>query len=86
MPVVMVPFERIGIDIVGPLTPSTHRHKYILMVIDYTSHYPQAMPLQNMRADTVAQELAGLFTWVGFPKQVVTEQRMAFMSETLKSM
>lgn len=34
----------------------------------------------------MAWELAGLFTRLGFPKQVVTNQRAVFMSETLRAL
>lgn len=44
------------------------------------------MSLRNVRADTVAWELAILFTQLGLPKQVVSDQGTAFMSETLKAM
>lgn len=36
--------------------------------------------------ETVAQELAVLFSQVGFPKQVVTDQGANFMSEALQHM
>lgn len=71
MPVVTVPFEWIGIDIVGPLTPLGSHHKYIFAVVDYATPYPEVVPLHNIRADTVIKELALPFSQVGFPKQVV---------------
>lgn len=81
MPVAIVPFEWIGIDIVGSC------HKYMLVVVDYyVTHYLEAVPVRNIRADTVAKKLALLFSWVGFPKQVVTDQGPPFMSKTLKAM
>lgn len=84
--VVKVLFDRIGFEIVRPLTPLASCHKYILVVVDYTTRYPEAAPLWNIRTDTVARELAQLSTQVVFPKQVVTDQGATFMSETLKAM
>lgn len=83
MLIVTGPFERIGVDIRDPLTPSTQCHKYILEVVDYAIRNPEAMPLRNMRANTVARALAGRCTPVSFNKQVITDQGAAFMSETL---
>lgn len=44
LPILTDPFERVGIDIVCPLYPLSC-HKYILMVVDYATHYPEALPL-----------------------------------------
>ena len=42
--VVSEPFERIAIDIIGPLHQSSHGNKYVLAIVDYVSrcarHYP----------------------------------------------
>lgn len=79
MPIVTVPFERIGVDLVGPLTPSSGRHQSILVVIDYATHYHEAMPLRSATAEAIAQELSVLFTLFGFPKEIVTDQGTIFM-------
>lgn len=79
-------FERIIVDLVGPLTPSSGRHRFILMVVDYATRYPEAMPLWNAKASMAAQELAILFTQVSFPCQIMTDWGMAFMGKTLKAL
>lgn len=85
MSIVSVPFERIGIDIVGPLLQSSGWHKFLLVVIDYATRYPEAIPIRNMKTGTIAQELSHLFTRVGIPKQVVTDQGTSFMSKVLQA-
>lgn len=62
LPIVTILFQRVGIDIVSP---STSCHKYILVVSDYATHYPEAVPSCNICAEMVACELAVLFTPVG---------------------
>lgn len=79
MPIVSIHFERIGIDLVGPSMVSSGRHCFILVVKDYATHYLEAMPLCMASAAAVAQELATLFTRVGFPKQIVTNKETAFI-------
>lgn len=86
MPIVVVPFECIGVALVEPLTPSSGRHHCILVVMDYTTRYPEAMPLRAATAKAVAQEVAVLFTRVGFPKQIITDKGMVFMGKTLKAL
>lgn len=68
MPIITVLFERIGIDIVGPLVQSSSWHKFLLVITDYATRYPEAILLRNMRIDTIGQELAQVFTWVDIPK------------------
>lgn len=81
--IVTVPFKQIGVEIVGPLTPTAGQHKYIL-VIDYAIQYPAAISLHTVCTDTIAKELASLFTQMGMSKQIVTNQESAFMSETCR--
>lgn len=40
MPLVSIPFERVGIDIAGPLTQSASHHKYLLVLIGYATRIP----------------------------------------------
>lgn len=44
-------------DLVGPLPKSARGHKYILVVVDYATRYPEAIPLQNMASKNIAKEL-----------------------------
>jgi len=43
------PFERIAIDITGPLPTSRNGHSYILGIIDYFSKFTMLIPLQKNR-------------------------------------
>eukprot|EP00063_Salmo_salar_P014535 XP_013989370.1 PREDICTED: uncharacterized protein LOC106566074 [Salmo salar] len=37
-----VPFERMAMDLVGPLVKTARGHQYILFIVDYTTRYPEA--------------------------------------------
>lgn len=52
--------------------------------MDYATRYPEAIPLRNMKAETITCELAQVFTQVVIPKQVITNQGTSFMSEVLQ--
>ena len=71
LPVIQTPFKRIGIDIVGPFPRSLKRNKYLLTICDYATRYPEAIPLPNIRADTVSNALIQVFTRVarGCPRK-----------------
>ncbi|KAJ8885134.1 hypothetical protein PR048_011330 [Dryococelus australis] len=47
------PFQRIGIDIVGPLQKTTSGKKYILTIIDHFSRYLDIHPNQDENAESV---------------------------------
>ena len=51
------PFERIAIDIVGPLPHSHKGYQYVLVICDYTTRYPEAITLHCTDAHQVAEEL-----------------------------
>ena len=55
------PFQRIAMDIVGPLIRSKSGNKYILVICDYSTRYPEAVPLKNIEAETIAEELRKFF-------------------------
>lgn len=50
----------------------------------HATRYPKANPLRNIRSKTVARELAQVFTRTGFPRQIVSEQEVSFMSDLLQ--
>ena len=42
-------------DIVGPLNMTKKRNRYILVLIDHATSYPEAIALQDIRSETVAK-------------------------------
>lgn len=64
---------------------SASKHKYILVVVDYATRYLEAMPLRNIWMEAVARKLALIFSQVGFPKQVLTDQSTSFRGDTMKA-
>ena len=83
-PLVDHPFDRIAMDIVGPLIKSAGGHQYILVIIDYATQYPEAIPLRSTTAKVLAKELFRVFSRVGFPREVLTDQGPNFMSSMFK--
>lgn len=71
MPIIEVPFERIGIDLVGPLLKTKSDFEYVLVVVDYATCYPKVVPLRNTLAKSIAQSLVQICCGVGLPKEVL---------------
>ena len=84
LPVMEVPFQRIGMDVVGPLPRSRTRNRFVLVVVDYATRYPEAILLRMVDAEHVADALVGFFSSVGILVEILTDQGSNFMSKLLK--
>lgn len=78
LPVVGVPFERITMGLVGPLLKSNAGFQYILILMDYTTCFPEAMPLENTTTHTIAAELVKVFACMGLPCEILMDQGTNF--------
>ena len=83
LPVIAEPFTRVAMDIVGPIPKSKSGYKYILVVCDYATRYPVAVPLRSIDEKHVAEELIKLLARVGIPQEILTDQGSNFMSQLL---
>ena len=70
-------------DIVGPLPRSRSGHCYILVICDYATHYPEAIPLRSIDAEHIVEELIKVFALVGIPNEILTDQGSNFTSKLL---
>ena len=86
LPIVSTPFEKIAMDIVGALPRSRSGHRYILVIYDYSTRYPEAIPLRSIDAEHIAKELIKVFAQVGIPEEVLTDQGSNFTSKLLSEL
>ena len=85
VPLMEEPFQRVAIDLVGPIKPTSERgHRYILVLVDYATRYPEAVPMRNIDAESVAEELMVMYSRLGFPKETLTDQGSNFVSGVMK--
>ena len=78
------PGETFQIDLVGPVKSPVHR--YVLTAIDVFTKYLFAVPLTNIRADTIARELMSIFFFFHhsyLPKTIIFDLGTSFVSELL---
>ena len=61
--------ERIAMDIVGPLPKSRSGKRFILVVCDYATRYPEAVPLRSIDAEHIAEELVQISHAWGYRKR-----------------
>ena len=69
VPHITEPFQRIAIDIVGPLNRTKRGNRYILTVIDYGTKFPEAIPLNYIDSEA----LVGIYARVGVPKEIISD-------------
>lgn len=78
------PFDKVAIDIVGPIhPPSSLGHKFILTVVDWATRFPEAIPLRNIDSISVAEALVTIFSRVGIPREILSDQGRQFVSDLM---
>ncbi|GBN21576.1 hypothetical protein AVEN_112376-1 [Araneus ventricosus] len=51
------PSERMALDILGPFPVTTKGNRYVLVLMDYFTKWPEAIPILDQEASTAAEEL-----------------------------
>ena len=78
-------FERIGIDLVGPLPITTRTNRYIIVATDYLTRWPEAKAVPDAEANTLAQFIfEEIICRHGTPKIILSDQGRNFISETIR--
>jgi len=77
------PFEKIFLDIVGPLVTTVSGNTYILTMQDDLTKYSLGVPIPNHTANTVAEAFVVHFVCIhGIPETILTDQGTDFLSKT----
>lgn len=80
-------FYRVGIDIVGPLPKTTQGNKYIVVMTDYLTKYPEAVAVSNITAQTVARVVYDeIMCRHGAPSVLLSDRGAQFLSELVLEM
>ena len=81
------PFEKIAIDVLGPLPVTSRKNRYCLCIIDIFSRYPIIIPVPNQRTSTIATALTEkVFLEYGFPAELLSDRGTNFMSELFREL
>ena len=76
------PFERIGIDFVGPLEKTKKGNKYILVVTDYLTKWPEAKAMKEATAENVIEFIyKRIICTHGCPKVILSDRGTHFRNK-----
>jgi len=77
------PFNDILIDCVRPLRKTKSGNKFLFTIMCKSTHFPEAIPLCNIKVPKIVNALVKFFTFVGLPKSVQLDQGSNFMSDVM---
>lgn len=78
MLVVTEPWSTIAFDIVGPLSRTSRKNKYLLTCLDLATRYPEAIPVKSVDLPSLIEPFIQVFSQHGFPTTVLTDQGTNF--------
>ena len=85
MPIMDVPFHRVAVDLIGPITPVSDKgNRNILTIVDFATKYPEAFALPRIETERVAEALLDVFSRVGFPTEILSDKGSQFTSDLMK--
>jgi len=76
-------FQKIGVDLVGPLPKTERNNKHIIVATDQLTKWVVAEPLANTTSEDVNNFLLNkVFLMFGIPKELITDRGTNLVSET----
>lgn len=72
------PFQKIIIDVVGPLPKTKKGNQYILTVLCPTTKYSEAFPLKTVTYKTIVKSFTNMFTTFGIPQDIQSDRGTNF--------
>ncbi|UYV63848.1 hypothetical protein LAZ67_2005815, partial [Cordylochernes scorpioides] len=79
------PFERIGIDFVGPLPSTKNRKKWIIVLTDYYTRYAETKAISKATVKEVSKFLVeDIFLRHGAPQYLISDRGSQFTSNLMK--
>ncbi len=81
-----LPFQRVSVDIVGPLRQSTEGHKWLIVFVNAATRWPEVVPTKDVTAQTVAKVfLDAIVSRHGAPLELMSDRGSNFLSAVVQS-
>ena len=59
-------------------------HRYIFTTVDFSTRYPEAVPLKNIDTETAAEALVDIFSRLGVPEETLSDLGTQFVSDCMR--
>jgi hypothetical protein len=81
------PFDRVGIDYVGPLPRTTKGNRYIIVATEYLTKWVEASATPDCTAQTTAKFMYDeIICRHGTPKEILTDRATSFQNELITAL
>ena len=77
------PFKRMVVDVVGPLPHTKSGNKFLLVIMDYATKWPEAFVLRNVTTETVVHCLVEMTARIGV-LELLSDNGSNFTSKVIK--
>ncbi|XP_033098556.1 uncharacterized protein K02A2.6-like [Anneissia japonica] len=78
------PWEKLGLDIVGPCDLLPNQCRFAITLIDYYSKWPEVCFVPKVTTQVVMDFLSGVFVREGYPLELITDHGVQFVSYEMK--
>ena len=69
-----------------PVHRTNNGNRYILTLCDYSTKYPEAIALKTIETETVTNALKEIFSRIGIPKEILSDQCSDFTSSLMREL
>ena len=80
MSLIDMPLKSCAVDVFGQFI----RHHYIVTLVDYTTRYPETVPLKNIDTEVVVEALVNIYSRVGVPDEILSDMGTLFVPDCMK--
>ena len=77
------PFDKVCIDIAGPLNITAKKNRYILTLVDVGTRWPEAVALREIKTTDIANALFSVFSRLGIPREVLSDNGQQLISNAM---
>jgi len=81
-----LPGEHMAMDLTGPFPVESDGNRFLLILVDVCTRFVFLVPIPNKGSITIARELYRIFTTIGFPRVLQSDNGTEFVNEIVTVM
>lgn len=80
-----LPWQKLAIDIVGPLNLQQASPRFVITLIDYHSKWPEVYFANTVTSEVVIDFLTNVFSREGYPEEIISDNGPQFKSQVFEN-